>query len=81
VTPKTSLNSFVFLLLGAWLGAGLVTVANPGAPETVLDLQPFRQAQSISIPSPRGRDGTATFVNLSPTIGAWYLLTITWNNG
>lgn len=63
-----------------WLGtAGVVAFASAGVPRTVLELQPFREAQSISIRSPRGSDGTATLVNLNPAIGAWYLLTIARN--
>lgn len=54
----------------------LLVTADAVAPKTVLDLQPFRQSQSIAIRSSAGRDGTATLVNLNPTIGAWYVLSV-----
>jgi hypothetical protein len=50
-------------------------------PKTILELQQFRQTNSIHIKSQRGREGVATLINLNPAINAWYLLKIAWNDG
>jgi hypothetical protein len=47
----------------------------PG-PKTILELQPFRSAQSVAIPGPDGRSGRATLVDLNPDANAWFLLTL-----
>jgi hypothetical protein len=76
---------FPSLLLATLLAAGgLASAAPPAdvAPEagsverakTILDLQPFRRADSIRIRDTEGREGTATLVNPNPGINAWYLL-------
>jgi len=49
-------------------------------PKTILELQQFRQVNSIHIER-EGREGTATLVNLNPAINAWYLLELRWNSG
>jgi hypothetical protein len=49
--------------------------------KSIVDLQPSRQVVSNRIESSRGMQGTATLVNLNPTINAWYLLTVRWGNG
>lgn len=54
---------------------------NADVPKTILELQQFREIQSIHIKSNAGRTGVATLANLNPTIGAWYLLTVAWDNG
>ena len=51
------------------------------APKTIVELQQFRQTSSIRIRSDTGREGTATLVNLNPTINAWYLLNVAWQGG
>jgi|WetSurSiteA1Bulk_404760.scaffolds.fasta_scaffold01238_3 hypothetical protein len=51
------------------------------APKTVVDLQPFRSAQSLDVEGKGGRSGRATLVNLNPTVNAWYVLTLTWADG
>jgi hypothetical protein len=51
------------------------------APKTVVELQPFRRVSSTSVVSQGGAEGTATLVNLNPTINAWYLLDVTWRDG
>ena len=56
--------------------AGAAYPADAGT--TIVDLQQFRQTKSVRISSGE-RDGTATLVNLNPTIGAWYVLTVAWN--
>ena len=50
-------------------------------PKTIVELQQFRETHSIRITSKPGREGTATLVNLNPSINAWYLLEVTWNDG
>ncbi|MCE8515084.1 hypothetical protein KBY31_00035 [Ruegeria pomeroyi] len=40
-------------------------------PKTVLDLQPFRETWSVSVPD---GSGTLVLTSLNPAIGAWYLL-------
>lgn len=48
---------------------------------TIVDLQQFRETSSNSIRSDNGRQGTATLVDLNPTINAWYLLKVRWQSG
>lgn len=50
-------------------------------PKTILELQQFRQAQTIQIRSKAGREGFATLVNLNPSINAWYVIEVTWKGG
>ena len=54
---------------------------NAEVPKTILELQQFRQTNSIPIRSKGGREGVATLVNLNPAINAWYLLKVSWKNG
>jgi hypothetical protein len=49
-------------------------------PKTIVELQQFRQTGSGRIRSDQG-EGIATLVNLNPTINAWYLLKVVWQNG
>jgi len=46
--------------------------------KTILELQQFRESHSIQIRSRRGKEGSATLVNLNPAIDAWYLLKVAW---
>ncbi len=50
-------------------------------PKGVVELQRYRRTTSMSIRTRDGGPGTATLVNLNPTINAWYLLTLTWDGG
>lgn len=50
-------------------------------PETILELQPFRESSSIRIQFGGGKEGSATLVNLNPSINTWYLLKIAWKSG
>lgn len=59
----------------SFVAAGLVALTATNGTRSVVDLQPFRTAQTIAIQSPRGNE-TATLINLNPAIGAWYILTI-----
>lgn len=63
------------------LAAVSVTVTTAAATRTVLDLQPYRESQSIAIRSAAGRTGTATLVDINPSIAAWYVLTVSWGAG
>ena len=51
------------------------------APKTIVELQEFRQTSSSRIRSDEGAEGMATLVNLNPTINAWYLLKVAWQDG
>ncbi len=44
-------------------------------PKTIVELQPFRQTESIEFQM-AGDRGQATLVNLNPQINAWFLLTL-----
>jgi hypothetical protein len=48
--------------------------------KTVLELQQFRQASSIRIRSRKGREGTATLINLNPIINDWFVLKVAWKD-
>ncbi len=64
--------------------AVIVYIAAASAQEqagTIVDLQPFRQTQSIHIRSSSAREGVATLINLNPAINAWYVLEVSWNGG
>jgi len=52
---------------------------NARVSKTVIELQQFRRASSVSIRDATGREGTATLINLNPGINAWFLLLIQWN--
>ena len=50
-------------------------------PTSILELQPFRQSASSNLALDNGLSGTATLINLNPTINAWYLLRVLWRDG
>jgi hypothetical protein len=64
-----------------------VPPGNPAAeyeaavPKTIVELQQFRETSSIHIRSDKGEEGTATLINLNPTINTWYVLKVAWQNG
>ncbi len=70
------------LALGAVARADPVPSADPaapptaGAPRTIVELQPFRRTQRVTIRGPAGRPGAATLVDLNPDANAWFLLTL-----
>jgi hypothetical protein len=45
-------------------------------PRSIIDLQPFRQTETVSIRNPDGALGSATLIDLNPAVGGWYVLTI-----
>jgi hypothetical protein len=49
-------------------------------PKTIVELQQFRQSSSTRIKSHQG-EGIVTLINLNPTINAWYVLKVSWQNG
>jgi hypothetical protein len=62
----------------------LVAIAVAGGQQpsskSIVELQQFRQSNSIRVKSKAGREGTATLVNLNPAVNAWYLLRIAWRD-
>jgi hypothetical protein len=95
--PLTSLALALVALGGAqpWQAITSVAAAIPqgaapveptvapavATPISILELQPFRQSASSNIALDNGRAGTATLINLNPTINAWYLLRVLWRDG
>ncbi|MDP2643336.1 MAG: hypothetical protein Q8P24_00185 [Desulfobacterales bacterium] len=49
-------------------------------PKTVMELQQFRRSDSINIRKGAGKEGTATLINLNPSINTWFLLFIQWKD-
>lgn len=81
-----SLYLSVFLILGAPAAVAPAPVMRPDDPaltsvKTIVDLQPFRETNSIRITNDRGEEGSATLINLNPGINAWYLLRLDWGKG
>ncbi|HAM51772.1 MAG TPA: hypothetical protein DCP92_14215 [Nitrospiraceae bacterium] len=70
----------VFLLAFSWVFVLYDPLASAG-PETILDLQPFRQTSSIEIKDAQGSKGLATLINLNANVNAWYLLRLDWRGG
>ena len=71
------------LLVAASLGLAFGAAADsqkPG-PRTIVDLQPFRQTATMSVPGPGSGPGAATLVDLNPQANAWFLLTLRGSNG
>jgi hypothetical protein len=50
-------------------------------PKTIVELQEFRETNSIQVRTKSGREGVATLINLNPTINAWYLYKVAWKDG
>ena len=46
--------------------------------KTIIELQQFRQIQTITAQGPGPQRGTVSLVNLNPDINAWFLLTLDW---
>jgi hypothetical protein len=81
IRALVSLLPAVFLILGIPAAPALAAATDsedpaPKGVKTIIDLQPFRQTNSIAIRDARGEAGTGTLINLNPVIGAWYLLTL-----
>ena len=57
------------------------TATDTETSNTIVELQQFRQSNSIRIRSQAGKEGIATLINLNPAVNAWYLLEITSNDG
>lgn len=56
------------------------TGREPVVPKNIVELQEFRQSSSSPVGSDRVQ-GSATLINLNPTINVWYLLDVVWKNG
>jgi hypothetical protein len=46
-------------------------------PKTIVELQPFRSVSRAATPTPERPAFNVTLTDLNPTIGAWYLLSVT----
>ena len=55
--------------------------AGSSVPQTIVDLQPFRQTSSIPIKDQRGQEGRATLINLNPRVNDGHLLQLIWPGG
>jgi hypothetical protein len=74
------------LLVGAMAGEAPAQQNGPAAaasknPQTIIDLQPFRQSGTIPIKGARGEDGRATLIQLNPNVNAWFVLRLSWRSG
>jgi len=49
--------------------------------KNILELQPYRRTSTVAMEGFDSRMKNATLVNINPTINAWYLLTVEWNDG
>ena len=49
--------------------------------KSVLEAQLYRNTSNIDYLTSSGRSGTATFVDLAPTVQVWSLLTLAWSDG
>ncbi len=65
------------LLLIATLSFSVPTLR--AEPRTAVDLQPGAVSVTRPVTDDAGRHGTATLVDLNPVVGAWLLLTLTWD--
>lgn len=50
-----------------------------GVPKSIIELQQFRNAESLAIAGPGGHSGKATLVQLNPVVNAWLLLVLDWD--
>ena len=60
--------------------SALADIEGVSAPQTILDLQPFRRTTSTVLTDATGRRGAATLIELNPNINAWFLLRLDWEN-
>jgi hypothetical protein len=49
--------------------------------KTIVQLQQFRETETIAVEGSGGKRGTATLINLNPRINTWFLLTLNWGTG
>ena len=70
------MRSFALLVVALLFISGAIAGIGD-APPTILDLQQFRTTCSIRIQL-KGRQGTASLVNLNPAINVWYLLKVSY---
>ncbi len=50
----------------------------PRETKSVIDLQPYRTSNTITIRDNAGRGGTAALINLNPWINTWFILLLQW---
>jgi hypothetical protein len=50
-------------------------------PQTIIDLQPFRQSVAIPIKGTGEEEGRATVIQLNPNVNDWFVLRLSWRGG
>jgi hypothetical protein len=50
-------------------------------PRSVIELQAGREQASLAVDDGTGRSGRATLINLNPLVNAWFVLSLTWQDG
>src|SRR5260221_3238430 len=91
--PSPALSALLVVgLLAAMPSAALAAQAVPDpapdqaaqykaeVPKTIMELQQFRSTTSVAIDR-GGKPGTATLVDINPTVNAAFLLTLNWGKG
>ncbi|HXZ35364.1 MAG TPA: hypothetical protein VEL68_05035 [Thermodesulfobacteriota bacterium] len=77
-----SLAFITMLIISAlWNPEGRADDPGVSIPKTIIELQPFRQTNSIQIKSAQGREGLATLININPGVNAWFLLNLDFHEG
>lgn len=74
-TKRTSMkNEFLFFLMA--LLPMKINASGPGTPKSAIDLQAYRESNTITIDRGPFAEKTATLTNLDPAVNAWHLLSI-----
>lgn len=66
--PGSVLVAALLLLLPVWASAA----APP--PQNIVELQPARRSETVTVKDSAGRHGSLTLVSLNPVINAWFVL-------
>lgn len=67
--------------IGGGVAAGQLEQYGAQIPKSIIELQQFRQTESVRIPGGDGKSATAVLINLNPKINIWYLLRLNLNDG
>lgn len=75
LTSVTKICLVVGVAVSALLAAGAVnSVRADEQPKNVVELQPFRTTETVSVARPGAPDAQVTLINLSPKSNQWYIL-------